>query len=74
MIIVRGKKKPKGTHRMEVIIMTKIEEMKSYILKNNLAHLVRELVEGIGYTSEEAIEYVYDQHELTKEQFIKKYF
>lgn len=59
---------------MGVIIMTKIEEMKNYILKNDLAHLVRELVEGIGYTSEEAIEYVYDQHELTKEQFIKKYF
>jgi hypothetical protein len=74
MIIVKESKKPEGTHRMEVIVMTKIEEMKSYILKNNLAHLVRELVEGIGYTSEEAIEYVYDQHELTKEQFIKKYF
>lgn len=54
--------------------MKNIEEMKKYILDNNLAHLVRELVDSLGYTSESAIEYVYDQHTMTKEEFIAKYF
>lgn len=54
--------------------MTNINEMKNYILNNNLAHLVRELVNGLEISSESAIEYVYDQHTMTKEEFIKKYF
>lgn len=56
--------------------MTKatLNEMKEYLRKNNLTHLVRELVSGAEYKSEDAIELVYDQHTLTKEQFIAKYF
>lgn len=54
--------------------MKNLDEMKTYILNNNLAHLVRELVNGLDCSSESAIEYVYDQHVLTKEEFIKKYF
>ena len=52
---------------------TSIGEMKEYIKKNNLTHLVRELVGG-DVEPEGAIEYVYDSHTLGKEQFIEKYF
>ena len=54
--------------------MTRLNEMKDYLRNNNLTYLVRELVNGADYTSEDAIELVYDQHVLTKEQFIAKYF
>lgn len=35
MIVVREKKKPKGTHRMEVIIMTKEQFEATYEIINN---------------------------------------
>lgn len=54
--------------------MTRLDEMKDYLRNNNLTHLVREIVSGTDCTSEDAIELVYDQHVLTKEQFIAKYF
>jgi len=50
-----------------------IEEMKNYIKENGWCHLVRELNYD-GNSTEEAIEYVYDQHTLTKEEFVEKYF
>lgn len=57
--------------------MKNIEDMKKYILDNNLAHLVRELSQNMDNNENAvkvAIEYVYDQHTMTKEEFIKKYF
>lgn len=54
--------------------MKKIELMKEYIRKNNLTHLVRELVLGLGMDADSAIGYVYDGKVLSKEQFSKKYF
>lgn len=54
--------------------MKNIEIMKEYLKNNNLAHLVRELVFGLGMDVNSAIEYVYDGHVLSKEQFSKKYF
>ncbi len=54
--------------------MKNIEIMKEYLKNNNLAHLVRELVSGLGMDVNSAIEYVYDGHVLSKEQFSKKYF
>lgn len=54
--------------------MENIEIMKEYLKNNNLAHLVRELVSGLGMDVNSAIEYVYDGHVLSKEQFSKKYF
>lgn len=54
--------------------MKDIIEMKKYIIDNNLTHLVRELVDGLEISTNSAIEYVYDQHTMTKEEFIKKYF
>ena len=48
-------------------------EMKQYLVENNLTRFVRELVDG-GFTSEGAIEYVYDQHTLSNEEFTAKYW
>ena len=50
-----------------------IETMKDFLRKNNLTHLVRELVDG-GWKSDADIEYVYDGKVLSKEKFISKYF
>ena len=41
---------------------------------NNLCGRVRELVEGADMDSADAIEYVYDAHILSKEEFVAKYF
>lgn len=49
-----------------------ITEMKSYIINNNLQSSVRELVSA-GFTSTEAIEYVFDAHTLDKKSFAAKY-
>lgn len=55
--------------------MENIELMKDYVKKNNLTHLVRELVFGLDMDDvNAAIEYVYDSHVLDKEQFVNKYF
>lgn len=54
--------------------MKNIEIMKEYLKNNNLTHLVRELVSGLGMDVNSAIEYAYDGHVLSKEQFSKKYF
>lgn len=51
----------------------RIEEMKSYLKENGLAHLVKELVDG-GIDVDGAVEYVYDSHTLEKEAFVAKYF
>ena len=52
-----------------------IEEMKNYIKANNLTHLVREMnMDGTEAGANAAIEYVYDGHTLSKEEFTAKYF
>ena len=45
-----------------------------FIKNNNLTGMVRELVEGLGMNSEDAIEYVYDIETMSDEEFVKKYF
>lgn len=50
-----------------------IDSMKEYIRRNNLLHLTAELIDA-GWDGEAAIEYVYDGHALSKEDFVKKYF
>lgn len=52
----------------------KHDAMVAYIEAHNLQRFVRELVEGLGAVTEMAIEYVYDQHTMTDEEFIEKYF
>lgn len=54
--------------------MATIETMKNYIRENNLTHLVKELVVGLGVDSASAIEYVYDSKTMTKADFARKYF
>jgi hypothetical protein len=61
-------------NKSEVLKMKNIEMMKEYLRNNNLTHLVRELVSGLGMDVNSAIEYVYDGQVLNKEQFSKKYF
>lgn len=46
---------------------------KEYIKANGWSKLVKELVDGAGYTVEEAVEEVYDMKTMTKEDFRKKY-
>lgn len=46
--------------------MKNIEMMKQYIRENNLTGQVRELVNGADMDSEDAIEYVYDAHVMSK--------
>lgn len=36
--------------------------------------MFRELVDGLGMNSEDAIEYVYDMKTMSDEEFAKKYF
>jgi len=53
--------------------MKNLEMMKQYLRDHNLTSQVREFTQ-IGTSSEDAIEYVYDVHTLTKEEFVAKYF
>lgn len=65
-IIIKGNKKTKR----EVEKTMK----KEFIKNNNLTGMVRELVEGLGMNSVDAIEYVYDMKTMSNEEFTKKYF
>ena len=64
--IIKGSKKTKreGENKMK----------KEFIKNNNLTGMVRELVEGLGMNSVDAIEYVYDMKTMSNEEFAKKYF
>lgn len=42
-------------------------------MKLNLAGMVRELVDGLGMNSADAIDYVYDMKTMSDEEFAKKY-
>lgn len=44
---------------------------KEFIKNNNLMGMVRELVEGLGMNSSDAIEYVYDMKTMSNEEFVK---
>lgn len=46
---------------------------KEFIKNNNLTGMVRELVEGLGMNSVDAIEYVYDMKTMSNEEFAEKY-
>lgn len=50
-----------------------IKEMEQFCRENNLCALVKELNYD-GNNFEGALEYVYDQHTLTKDEFVRKYF
>ena len=65
-IIIKGNKKTirEGEKTMK----------KEFIKNNNLTGMVRELVEGLGMNSVDAIEYVYDMKTMSNEEFTKKYF
>lgn len=54
--------------------MKNLEMMKQYIREHNLCGRVRELVDGADMDFADAIEYVYDAHILSKEEFVAKYF
>ena len=54
--------------------MKNLEMMKQYIREHNLCGQVREFVEGVDMDSADAIEYVYDSHVFSKEEFVAKYF
>lgn len=54
--------------------MESLEMMKNFIRERGLTGQVRELVSGLGLTSADAIEYVYDAHNLSKAAFAAKYF
>jgi hypothetical protein len=64
-IIIKGNKKTirEGETKMK----------KEFIKNNNLTGMVRELVEGLGMNSADAIEYVYDMKTMSNEEFVKKY-
>lgn len=50
------------------------EDMKKeFIKENNLTAMVRELVDGLGMNSVDAIDYVYDMKTMSNEEFAKKY-
>ena len=53
--------------------MKNLEAMKQYLREHNLVSQVREFTQ-CGTSSEDAIEYVYDAHTLSKEEFKAKYF
>ena len=50
-----------------------IEEMKNFCKENNLCKLVAEL-NSDGNNLEGALQWVYDSHTMTTEEFRKKYF
>ena len=62
--IIKKKTKREGEKTMK----------KEFIKNNNLTGMVRELVEGLGMNSADAIEYVYDMKTMSNEEFAKKYF
>jgi hypothetical protein len=64
----------KKINTLEERKMKNIEMMKQYIRENNLTGQVRELVNGADMDSEDAIEYVYDAHVMSKKDFAAKYF
>ena len=51
-----------------------ITEMKNFIKSSGNTGLVKELVENLNMSVEDAVSYVYDTLTLTKEQFVAKYF
>ena len=51
-----------------------LTEMKTFIKSSGNAGLVKELVENLNMSVEDAVSYVYDTLTLTKEQFVAKYF
>lgn len=53
--------------------MKTIEEMKNYLREHDLTSQVREFTR-LGCESEAAIEYVYDAHTLSNDEFKAKYF
>jgi len=53
--------------------MKNLEMMKQFLREHDLTSQVREFTQ-CGASSEDAIEYVYDAHTLTKEEFKAKYF
>ena len=53
--------------------MKNLEAMKQYLMDHNLTSQVREFTQ-CGTSSKDAIEYVYDAHTMSKEDFAKKYF
>ena len=69
------------THNGEIIQETIVENstpaikslLKTFIKNNNLTGMVRELVEGLGMNSADAIDYVYDMKTMNNEEFAKKY-
>lgn len=61
--IIKKKTKREGVKNMK----------KEFIKNNNLTGMVRELVEGLGMNSADAIEYVYDMKTMSNEEFAKKY-
>jgi hypothetical protein len=54
--------------------MKTYEEMKEYIKRNGYAHLVAELTDGTEESTKAAVEYVYDGHTMSREDFRKKWF
>lgn len=50
------------------------EELKAWAKENKVSHLVAELVSGIDMDLDDALQYVWDMKNLTKEQFKAKYF
>lgn len=61
--IIKKKTKREGVKNMK----------KEFIKNNNLTGMVRELVEGLGMNSVDAIEYVYDMKTMSNEEFAEKY-
>lgn len=59
--IIKKKTKREGVKNMK----------KEFIKNNNLTGMVRELVEGLGMNSVDAIEYVYDMKTMSNEEFAK---
>lgn len=60
-------------HTMKTAIT--LEEKKDFIREHNLSHLVRELnIDHSKEGAEAAIEMVYDQKTMTKEDYRMKYF
>ena len=46
---------------------------KEFIKSNNLTAMVRELVDGLGMSSADAIDYVYDMKTMSNKEFAEKY-
>lgn len=46
---------------------------REFIKNNNLVVMVKELVEGLGMSSADAIDYVYDMKTMSNKEFAQKY-